>query len=149
MIRLKLPAFEARVERHRDKIYIWDVLRRKFVRLTPEEWVRQHFVHYLIDVLGYPSALLMNEVAISVGKCSKRVDSILYNRQLQPTMLIEYKAPDIMLNERVLRQALQYNYALHVPYLILSNGLEHVAYKIDYEEQSYQVLSEIPHYTAL
>lgn len=149
MIRLNLPPFPARIERRGEHIYIWDELRCKMLRLTPEEWVRQHFVHYLVGHLGYPSSLLMNEVGLTVAQTRKRIDTILYDRQLRPQMLLEYKAPGIPLTKAVLTQALRYNYALRVPYLVLSNGLRHIAYRIDYQEQSYQTLQEIPHYTAL
>lgn len=149
MIKLNLPAFEAQLERRADKLYIWDSLRHKSVRLTPEEWVRQHFVHYLVGQLGYPPELLMNEVALSVGKTNKRIDTVLYDKQLQPAMLIEYKAPEIALSEAVLSQALRYNLALRVPLLVLSNGLQHIAYRINYEEQNYEILDKIPPYNSL
>lgn len=149
MIRLNLPPFEIRVEKRADKVYVWDILRARFVRLTPEEWVRQHFVHYLTGHLGYPPSLLMNEVPISVGSLSRRVDSILYTRSLRPVMLVEYKAPSIPLSQSVLEQILRYNYALRVPYLIISNGLEHHAYQIDYTAMTYSALTAIPPYTEL
>ncbi len=149
MIQLNLPPFAARIERRQDKLYIWDELRRKSVRLSPEEWVRQHIIHYLIHHLGYPPSLLMNEVGLTLGDTKKRIDSVLYDRQLRPLMLLEYKAPEINLSDKVLRQALRYNMALRVPYLVLSNGLQHVAYQIDYEQQTYQTLTQIPQYNEL
>lgn len=149
MIRLNLPPFDIQLEQRADKIYVWDVLRNKSIRLTPEEWVRQHFVHYLIEHLGYPKGLLMNEVSLEVGGVKRRSDTVLYTRQLAPQMIIEYKAPDISLSERVLNQILRYNFSLRVPFLILSNGLEHTAYHIDYEHQTYETLQAIPHYTEL
>lgn len=149
MNQLNLPPFSARIERREGKLYIWDILRQRAVRLTPEEWVRQHMIHYLIEGLGYPTELLMNEVALQVGETRKRVDSILYDRQLKPLMLLEYKAPEVPLGERVLQQALRYNMALRVPYLVLSNGLQHVAYRIDYQTQTFRTLNVIPAYSDL
>lgn len=149
MNQLNLPPFSARIERREGKLYIWDILRQRAVRLTPEEWVRQHMIHYLIGGLGYPTELLMNEVALQVGEARKRVDSILYDRQLKPLMLLEYKAPEVPLGERVLQQALRYNMALRVPYLVLSNGLQHVAYRIDYQTQTFRTLNVIPAYSDL
>lgn len=149
MQQLNLPPFAAKLECRQDKLYIWDELRRKTVRLTPEEWVRQHIVHYLIHHLGYPPSLLMNEVGLKLGKTCKRIDSVLYDRQLRPQMLLEYKAPEVALGDKVLRQALRYNMALKVPYLVLSNGLQHIAYCIDYEQQSYRLLTQIPQYSEL
>lgn len=149
MNKLNLPPFSADVQRREGKLYIWDILRQKYVRLTPEEWVRQHFTHYLVGHLGYPPNLLMNEVGLSVGKTKKRIDSILYSRQLQPQLLLEYKAPEVPINDKTLQQALRYNYSLRVPYLILSNGITHHAYHIDYEGKTYTQLTNIPTYTDL
>lgn len=144
MIRLNLPPYAAQVSQQAGKPYIYDCLRRRTVRLTPEEWVRQHFVHYLIDHLRYPPELMMNEVSIRVAQRSKRCDTVIYNRNLRPLVLVEYKAPEVALSERVLQQAIRYNYTLLVPYLILSNGLEHLVYHIDYEQMTYEPLREIP-----
>lgn len=149
MIKLNLPPFDIQLEQRSGKVYVWDILRNKSIRLTPEEWVRQHFVHYLIDEMGYPQGLLMNEVSLEVGGFKRRSDTVLYTRHLCPHMIIEYKAPDIALSQRVLNQILRYNFTLQVPYLILSNGLEHSAYHIDYEHQTYETLEAIPHYTEL
>lgn len=146
MNKLNLPPYAIALDRQDETLKVWDDLRRKWVRLTPEEWVRQHFIHFLIDHLGYPAQLLGNEVGLSLGGSKLRVDSILYDTQLCPKMLIEYKAPSVALSQQVLEQALRYNYKLEVPYLILSNGLEHVAYYINYEDQSYTILDHIPHY---
>lgn len=149
MIRLNLPPYAARVSREAGKLYIYDDLRRRTIRLTPEEWVRQHFVHYLLEHLGYPAELMMNEVAIQVEQRSKRCDTVVYRRDLTPLMLIEYKAPEVSLSERVLQQAVRYNYTLRVPYLVLSNGLEHFAYAIDYDSMSYEALEHIPLFAEL
>lgn len=149
MIQLNLPPFPARLEQRQGKPYIWDEWRNKMVRLTPEEWVRQHLMHYLVEHLGYPKQLLGTEIGLKVGTMSKRADALLYDRQLRPQMLIECKAPEVRLSDEVLMQAIRYNMALSVPYLLLSNGLEHVVYHIDYTEQSYHNLSEIPNYQQL
>lgn len=149
MIQLNLPPFPARLEQRQGKPYIWDEWRNKMVRLTPEEWVRQHLMHYLVEHLGYPKQLLGTEIGLKVGAMSKRADALLYDRQLRPQMLIECKAPEVRLSDEVLMQAIRYNMALSVPYLLLSNGLEHVVYHIDYTEQSYHNLSEIPNYRQL
>ena len=99
MIELNLPKCRLRLEQREGKPYVYDELRRKFVRLTPEEWVRQHFVHYLIDVLGYPQPLMQNEVALRLGETSKRCDTLLYDKALRPQMILEYKAPHVALTE--------------------------------------------------
>lgn len=149
MIKLNLPDYRLRLRKEEGKTYIYDDLRQRFVTLTPEEWVRQHFVHYLMEHLGYPRELMMNEVTIQVGLTTKRCDTLLYSRQLTPRVLIEYKAPHIRITDRVLQQILRYNYTLRVPYLILSNGMEHFACRIDYEQGYYTFLEHIPPYDEL
>lgn len=149
MIELNLPKCRLRLEQREGKPYVYDDLRRKFVRLTPEEWVRQHFVRYLIDDLGYPQPLMQNEVALRLGETVKRCDTLLYDKALRPQMILEYKAPHVTLTERVLQQIVRYNYVLRVPYLVLSNGLEHLLCRIDYEKMTYVFLSEFPPYDRL
>ena len=95
MIRLNLPSFDIKVSGSKQHPQILDVLRRKFITLTPEEWVRQHFVHFLIEHKGYPASLLANEIQLKCGDKVLRADSVLYSRELQPRMIIEYKAPHI------------------------------------------------------
>lgn len=149
MVRLNLPPYAIRWEQRSGKAYVYDDLRCRFVRLTPEEWVRQHFVHYLIEHLAYPSALLMNEVPLTLGEMSKRADTVLYDRHLRAQMLVEYKAPSVPITAKVLEQIVRYNYHFRVPLLVLSNWLEHFAYEVDYEAMTYRSLSSIPHYTEI
>lgn len=125
---------------------ILDILRRKFVALTPEEWVRQHFIHFLIEHKGYPSALMANEVALSCGNKQLRADTVLYDRDLNARMIIEYKAPTIKITKRVFEQVTAYNFLLHVDYLIVSNGLTHSCCKMNYENNGYMLLTSIPDY---
>ena len=149
MIELNLPKCRLRLEQREGKPYVYDDMRRKFVRLTPEEWVRQHFVRYLIDDLGYPQPLMQNEVALRLGETIKRCDTLLYDKVLRPQMILEYKAPHVTLTETVLQQIVRYNYVLRVPYLVLSNGLNHLLCRIDYEKMTYAFLSEFPPYDRL
>ena len=143
MIELNLPKYPARLTRRDGK------LRRKFVRLTPEEWVRQHFVHFLLNEGGYPKELMQNEVGLQLGATTKRCDTLLYDRSLRPQMILEYKAPHIPLSEAVLQQIVRYNYVLRVPYLVLSNGIEHLVCQIDYDEMTYTFLPQFPAYSEL
>ncbi|MDE6689881.1 MAG: type I restriction enzyme HsdR N-terminal domain-containing protein [Prevotella sp.] len=146
---INLPAYETKFRERGGKRQIFDVLRRKYVALTPEEWVRQHVVHYLMDYKGYPKGLLANEVELVIGEKKLRCDTLLYNRALQPQMIIEYKSPEIDLTQRVFDQITAYNFLLHVDYLIVSNGRQHYCCRMDYERQSYQFLKEIPRYEDL
>ena len=125
---------------------IFDPLRRKYVSLTPEEWVRQHFVNYLTTCLGYPSSLLANEVELRVGEKRLRCDTVLYDTTLKPLMIVEYKAPDIAVTQRVFDQITTYNILLHVDYLVVSNGINHYCCLMDYQRHSYTFLQDIPTY---
>ena len=146
MIPLNLPSYPIKLAGTRQKPSIFDILRRKYVALTPEEWVRQHFVHLLIEHKGYPSSLLANEVSLKIGDKSLRADTVLYDRNLQPRMIIEYKAPSIPLTTHVLNQVGNYNRLLHVDYVIISNGLQHYCCKMDYASQRFVLLEDIPLY---
>ena len=149
MQELNLPRYEISVKRNGERLTIFDFLRRRHVALTPEEWVRQHFVHFLVEHKGYPKGLLANEVELSVGEKNLRCDSILYDPSLKPRMIVEYKAPSVVVTQKVFQQIATYNLLLHVDYLIVSNGLRHFCCRMDYEHNSYAFLSEIPSYTAL
>ncbi len=146
MMQLNLPPYQIRVREVNGRKQIFDVLRRKYVALTPEEWVRQHFIHYLIEHKSYPTTLLANEVPLQVGEKKVRADSVLYDNHLRPRMIIEYKAPTIPLTQKVFEQISVYNLLLHVDYLIVSNGLYTYICKMDYENQTYAFLETIPDY---
>lgn len=149
MIPLNLPSFEIKLSGSAEKPTIWDILRQKFIALTPEEWVRQHFVHFLIEHKGYPAALLANEIQLKCGDKTLRADSVLYSRELRPRMIIEYKAPHITLTQKVFDQISAYNLLLHVDFLVVSNGLQHYICKMDYDGKKYLFLEDIPEYSEL
>ena len=149
MYRLNLPPYEIKIKENGDKRTIFDILRQKYVALTPEEWVRQHFIHYLIAHKHYPKALFANEVELRIGEKRLRCDSVLYNKELRPRMIIEYKAPTVSLTQRVFDQISVYNLQLHVDYLIVSNGLQHYCCQMDYAHHSYTFLRDIPDYENL
>ena len=146
MLKLNIPPFQMKLSGTQERPKILDILRRKFVALTPEEWVRQHFIHFLIEHKGYPSALMANEVALSCGNKQLRADTVLYDRDLNARMIIEYKAPTIKITKRVFEQVTAYNFLLHVDYLIVSNGLTHYCCKMNYENNCYTLLTSIPDY---
>ncbi|MBO7046318.1 MAG: type I restriction enzyme HsdR N-terminal domain-containing protein [Prevotella sp.] len=149
MFRLNLPQYEIKITEKDGKRMIFDFLRRKYVALTPEEWVRQHFTHYLVEHKGYPKGLLGNEIELQIGDKRLRCDSILYNKVAQPQMIIEYKAPTVPLQQKVFDQISAYNLLLRVDYLLISNGMEHYCCKMDYEHRKYIFLQDIPDYEKL
>lgn len=149
MFPLNLPSYEIKLSESDGKRHIFDILRRKYVALTPEEWVRQHFIHYLIDHKGYPQGLLANETELRCGEKKLRCDSVLYDKEMHPKMIIEYKAPTIKLTQNVFDQIVAYNFLLRVDYLVISNGLEHICCVMDYDAQKYHFLREIPSFSDL
>ena len=146
MYELNLPKYEIQLRGTREKPEIFDFLRRRYVKLTPEEWVRQHFVHWIVEHKGYPKGLLGNEIELQVGEKKLRCDSILYDSNAHPVMIIEYNAPTIALSQKVFYQISAYNLLLHVDYLVMSNGIEHYCCQMDYERNCYYFLQDIPDY---
>lgn len=144
MLELNLPTYDKKITLKDDKPFILDVIRRQYVALTPEEWVRQHFVHYLIEHKGYPQSLMANEVQLKLNGMSRRCDSVVYDRSLKPRVIVEYKAPTVNITQQVFDQICRYNMVLQVDYLIVSNGLVHYCCKIDYSTCSYTFLEEVP-----
>jgi len=149
MLDLNLPSFDINVKKINGKLAVFDPLRRKFVVLTPEEWVRQHFVNYLITEKCYPKLLIANEIQINLNSQKRRCDSVVYDRSLSPLVIIEYKSPDVPISQSVFDQIARYNIVLRVRYLIVSNGLNHYCCRMNYENQSFEYLSDIPDYTEL
>ena len=149
MIRLNLPEYEINVVERDGKRMIFDFLRRKYVALTPEEWVRQHFTHFLVSQKGYPKTLLANEAQLQIGDKHLRCDTVLYNKEMQPPMIVEYKAPQIQLQQKTFDQIAAYNLLLHADFLVVSNGLQHYCCQMVYEQRTYRFLTEIPDYATL
>lgn len=149
MLSLNLPSATLKIADKDGKRYILDILRKRYVALTPEEWVRQHFVHYLINHMGYPSGLLANEVSIKLNGTSKRCDTVLYSTSLSPRMIVEYKAPVVNITQEVFNQISRYNIVLRVDYLIVTNGITHYCCKVDYENGKCTFIPSVPHYSEL
>lgn len=149
MLSLNLPSYPAKIVLREGKNLIWDEIRRRYVVLTPEEYVRQHFIHFLIEHKGYPKALLGNEIFLRLNGTQKRCDTVLYKKDLSASMIIEYKAPHVKITQKVFDQILRYNMVLRVNYLIVSNGMEHYCCQIDYDRQAYVFLADIPDYKEL
>lgn len=144
-MRLNLPVYDVRVRRERDgSAQIYDRLREKYVALTPEEWVRQHFVNFLIEHRRYPASFMANEVGLLHNGCRRRCDTIIYDRCARPIAIVEYKAPGIDITSRVFDQIVRYNMVLGVRVLIVSNGMKHYCCRCMPEEDKYAFLRDIP-----
>lgn len=144
---LNLPPFEANIKKQNGMVKILDILRQKFVALTPEEWVRQHFVHFLIEQKGYSKTLMANEVAVTLNGMSRRCDTVVYRQEgMKPLMIVEYKRPDVEITQRVFEQICRYNMVLEVEWLVVSNGLKHYCCQVDIKNGGYAFMKDIPSY---
>src|SRR5690606_17676576 len=146
MLKLNLPSFDYNLLKEEGKIWILDGIRKKYIVLTPEEWVRQHFIHYLINVKKYPRSLMRIEGGLRYNELQKRSDIVVYSPQGLPWLVVECKAPHEAIGEATLHQASVYNATLKAPYIAVSNGLHHVWARVDWTEKTTEVLSEAPAY---
>lgn len=148
---MNLPAFDYKVKKREDGAswVIWDRLRDRWVALTPEEWVRQHFVEWLIADKGFPAALMGNEVSLTQNGIARRCDTVVADHTGSPLVIVEYKAPSIQVTQKTFDQIVRYNMVLRARYLIVSNGLTHYCCQIDYDNNTYRFLEQIPNYNDL
>jgi type I site-specific restriction endonuclease len=144
MQKLNLPPVQLRTKQTGNKIQVFDEVRKKFVALTPEEWVRQHFIHYLIKGLGYSGGLIAVEMLVKVNGLSQRADVVLYDKQGRARIIVECKAPEVAVNRAVFNQAARYNTQLNVDYLVVTNGMQHYCAKLLDEKGNYELLKAIP-----
>ena len=128
---------------------LYDPLRRKYVALTPEEWVRQHFVGYLTWVLGYPPGLIRIEASFRLHSMLRRADILIHDRAGEPVMIVECKAQQVKITQDVFDQIINYNFNYGVRYLVVTNGTDHFAGKIDTEARTFVLLDHIPDYETI
>jgi len=143
---LNFPEFEHKIKEENGSSYIWAPIRKSWIVLTPEEWVRQNLIRYLADVLAYPVGLMQAECRITVGKVNKRFDLVVMDKNLKPWLICECKAPSINIRQSTLEQAGNYNSQLKCPYLAVTNGLKHYCYEIDFSAGSFKTLGGFPAY---
>jgi len=146
---LNLPAYPFKLREENGSIYIFDELRKKYLLVTPEEWVRQHWVQYLIHQKGYPKALIQAEGGLTLNTLKKRTDLVVFNSSGDRMLIAEFKAPHISIKQEVFDQIARYNIVHKVPLLLVSNGLRHFYCRIDFNNSSYVFLEELPHYSLL
>jgi hypothetical protein len=146
MQKLNLPEYSFRIKTVEDKSYIFDPLRKKYVRLTKEEWVRQNFVKFLMDQKKFPSSLINVEAGLKVNNNALRADMVVFDRCGLPALAAEFKAPEVKISQQTFDQIVRYNMQLKVKFLIVSNGLDHYCCQINYADNSYAFLKEIPEF---
>lgn len=144
MIQLNLPAFDYKIKKQQDKLYIYDQIRKKYLLLTPEEWVRQHFVHYLAHELKYPRGLITTEAGLKYNQLQRRTDIVVFDRRAKPYLIVECKAPGVSLSQKAFNQIAVYNKVLGANLLVVSNGLEHYCCRLNEETDSWEFLPGIP-----
>ena len=149
MLQLNLPEYKFRIKKLDEKLLIFDSQRKRYVSLTPEEWVRQHFIRFLIEEKGYPAAYLAVEKQLSLNGMKKRCDAILYNEHALPILIIELKAPNVAITQTTFDQVAVYNAKLKVDFFMISNGIEHYCCKVDTLNSQYKFFPEIPYYSNL
>ncbi len=146
---LSFPNYPFTLKHDKGKTFILDPVRKKYVMLTPEEWVRQHVIIHLNRALNYPFSHMCIEKSLCINNLSKRADILIYNSKMLPALLIECKAPDIPLTNAVFEQVARYNLAFKVPWLLITNGITHYAALIDHNNQSISHIDYIPEYKQL
>jgi len=144
MQKLNLPEYNFRTKTEEGRAFIFDAIRKKFVVLTPEEWVRQNFIQYLKTEKKYPETLMAIEKQIILNQTLRRFDLLVYSRNGQPYLIAEFKAPGVKITQETFDQVVRYNMAVRVERVVVSNGLQHFACEIDYAKNSYLYLPEIP-----
>lgn len=144
---LNFPKYGFRLKNSENSLYIFDVIRKKFVVLQPEEWVRQHTVHYLIHDKKFPKSLINVEKQLTVNQLKKRYDIVVFNSQGGIQLLVECKAPEIFIEQNTFDQIARYNLELKADFLMVTNGLEHFFCKMDFELEKYTFLSDIPDFS--
>ncbi len=147
LIPLTLPEPPLKLAKKNNQPYVWDALRKKYLLLTPEEWVRQHIVHYLIN-LGYPQGSFALEGGFRHNRLQKRTDVLIY-KDSRPALLVECKAPQVTVSQATLDQASRYNLHYKAAYILLSNGLTHICARIIPGKNAYSFIDEIPTYDQL
>ena len=146
MQKLQFPSYSFRFKNSENKIAIFDEIRKKFILLTPEEWVRQHVVQYLIQDKNYPKSYINIEKLIKVNELNKRYDIVVYQPNGELFLLIECKAPEVKITQQTFDQIARYNLVLNAEYLMVTNGVNHYFCQMDFENEKYVFLKELPNF---
>lgn len=149
MQQLNFPHFEFKLRFNNGRQHIFDPVRHKYVALTPEEWVRQHLIQYLITIKGYPISIIGVEKQLLLNRQPKRFDLVVFARNAEPFLLVECKAPGVEVTEKTFDQAARYNMLLKASYFLITNGMYHYPCRLDYSNKQYIFIEEIPHFNQI
>lgn len=147
MQNLNFPTYSFRFKNSENKVSIFDEIRKKFILLTPEEWVRQHVIHFLLQDKNYPKSYINVEKLIKINDLSKRYDGVVFQPNGEIFLLIECKAPEVAISQQTFDQIARYNLVLKAKYLMVTNGLNHYFCQMDFENEKYVFLKELPEYS--
>lgn len=144
MTLLNLPVYQFKTKQEGERTFIFDGIRKKYLVLTPEEWVRQNFIQYLINEKQFPKSLIAIEAGLKYNQLQKRLDVLVYDKQGAPHLIIECKAPEVKITQDVFDQVARYNFICKAKYLVVTNGLQHFCCEMNYTDNSFQYIEQIP-----
>jgi type I site-specific restriction endonuclease len=146
MLQLNFPDCDFKIKSKENKYFIFDIVRKKYVHLTKEEWVRQHAIHYLAHVKQHPVSLMAVEKQLAVYGLAKRTDIVVYTTEGKPFLIVECKAPEVRINQDTFDQIARYNLEIDAEFLMVTNGLDHFYCRMDHHAKTYQFLEDLPAY---
>ena len=146
---LSFPKADLKLSKKGNHLFVWCIIRKKQLKLTPEEWVRQHTIHYLLHEKSVPLGLIASEYTLSINGLTRRCDIVVFNSDKKPILIVECKASEVDIDEKVLHQIAHYNFKLNTSFLFLTNGLTHVTCKINRAEQNLSYLTDLPNFQTL
>ncbi len=149
MQKLSLPSYNFKLRQNNNNYEIFDSIRKKYISLSPEEWVRQNFIRFLVEEKKYPEMLIAVEKGITLNRMIRRPDIVIYDKTMKAKLIVECKAPSIKITQKTVDQVVRYNMALKVDYLVVTNGLVHYCIQINYKENKYNFINEIPDFGEL
>ena len=149
MQKLNLPSYNFKIRKKNNNYEIFDSIRKQYVSLSPEEWVRQNFIRFLVEEKQYPEMLIAVEKSIKLNRMTRRPDIVIYDKTIKARLIVECKAPSVKITQNTVDQIVRYNMTLKVGYLVVTNGLIHYCIQINYKENKYNFINEIPDFSEL
>ena len=149
MQKLNLPSYNFKIRKNNNNYEIFDSIRKQYVSLNPEEWVRQNFIRFLVEEKQYPEMLIAVEKSIKLNRMIRRPDIVIYDKTTKAKLIVECKAPSVKITQNTVDQIVRYNMTLKVDYLVVTNGLNHYCIQINYKENKYSFINEVPDFSEL
>jgi hypothetical protein len=144
VLHIPFSAYNFKIRREENQSFIFDIIRKKYLLLTPEEWIRQHWIHFLIEEKKYPRSLIAVEMPLKVNRLEKRCDIVVYGKNGKAQLIVECKSGSIKMSQKVFEQIARYNLTLRVKYLVISNGRDTFCCEIDFEKEDFAFIKDLP-----